>query len=156
MGCSAWRQGWLAQRPREPRELLGCQQRRYQSVHWILGFSRKFWSFSELQRRKKILTTFPHTAQGLGLVITPTKENKRKIPRVDHLQCSYSKFSLVRWVESPPLYDNNQLPGNFRVPGIITAQMLVRRMRYGRVLGGGRRVRRLGKKRKRRHNNVWT
>lgn len=95
------------------------------------------------------------TAQGLGLVISPTKENKRKIPRVDHLQCSYSKFSLVRWVDSPPLYDNNQLPGNFPVPGIVTAQ-LVRRMRYGRVLGGGRRVRRLGKKRKRRHNNVWT
>jgi hypothetical protein len=108
-------------------------------------------------KAENILTTFPHpTAQGLGLVITPTKENKRKIPRADHLQCSYSKFSLVRWVDSPPLYDNNQLPGNFRVPGLITAQMLVRRMRYGRVLGGGRRVRRLGKKRKRRHNNVWT
>ena len=42
-------------------------------------------------------------AQGLGLVILK-KENKRKIPRVDHLQCSYSKF-LVGWVESPPLYD---------------------------------------------------
>jgi len=61
-----------------------------------------------------VLIAFYSTAQSLGLVIL-RKENKRKIPLVDHLQCSYSKFSLVRRVESPPLYDNNQLPG--KLPG---------------------------------------
>lgn len=66
----------------------------------------------------------------------PTK-TKRKIPRVDHSAMLFFEIFLVRWFESPPLYDNNQLPGNPYPLGsydntLLTAQTSARRMRYGR------------------------
>lgn len=41
LGHYTRRKGWLAGRPREPCELLGCQQRRHQLVHRFMGFSGK-------------------------------------------------------------------------------------------------------------------
>jgi hypothetical protein len=42
LGHYPWREGWIACRPREPRQLFGREQRWHQPVHWLVGFFGKF------------------------------------------------------------------------------------------------------------------
>lgn len=42
LGYYTRRKGWLTGGPREPRELLGREQRRHQLVHRFMGFSGMF------------------------------------------------------------------------------------------------------------------
>lgn len=49
LGCSPWRQDRLTERPRQPGELFGCQQRRHQPVHWVMGFSCQFLSIRSVE-----------------------------------------------------------------------------------------------------------
>lgn len=93
LGCSARRQGWIPEWSREPRKLLGSQQRRHQLVHWILGFSGKIsksitlvdWAVQHTNRPPSY-----SSRSGLGKKAKRTKT--AKIPCLSLLRRPHSKF----------------------------------------------------------------